>query len=246
MGHTGAESARLEPGLALTGERTLPEVPDENYWFRRHEAAYRWFVPFARGAVALDVGCGEGYGAALLATSALSVAALDRNDPVVRHVARRYASLHVVAGDASGLPVRDGALEVVASLQVLEHMEDSAGLLAECARAPRPAGTLLLTTPNRLTFPSADGAGPLNPFHTRELSARELRKLLEPRYRVQRLWGLRHADCDDSTVAMATWSPLSSRPPRTGGRRSCGAGCTRSPPPTSSSRRSPPTPRWTS
>ena len=25
--------------LPLTGERTVPGVPEENYWFRRHEAA---------------------------------------------------------------------------------------------------------------------------------------------------------------------------------------------------------------
>jgi hypothetical protein len=28
------------PPLALTGERTLPDVPEENYWFRRHLVVY--------------------------------------------------------------------------------------------------------------------------------------------------------------------------------------------------------------
>ena len=27
--------------LALTGERTVPGVAEENYWFRRHEVVYR-------------------------------------------------------------------------------------------------------------------------------------------------------------------------------------------------------------
>ena len=30
------------PPLELTGERTLPDVPAENYWFRRHLAVYEW------------------------------------------------------------------------------------------------------------------------------------------------------------------------------------------------------------
>ena len=30
------------PPLPLTGERTLPDVPAENYWFRRHLAVYEW------------------------------------------------------------------------------------------------------------------------------------------------------------------------------------------------------------
>ena len=30
------------PPLALDGERTLPDVPEENYWYRRHLAVYEW------------------------------------------------------------------------------------------------------------------------------------------------------------------------------------------------------------
>src|SRR5690349_3831593 len=30
------------PPLELTGERTLPDVPEENYWYRRHVAVYEW------------------------------------------------------------------------------------------------------------------------------------------------------------------------------------------------------------
>ena len=37
------------PPLQLTGERTLPDVPEENYWFRRHLVVYRWI---ARGSAA--------------------------------------------------------------------------------------------------------------------------------------------------------------------------------------------------
>ena len=40
------ETACAAGGLVLTGERTLPGIPDENYWFRRHEAAYRALLPF--------------------------------------------------------------------------------------------------------------------------------------------------------------------------------------------------------
>ena len=28
------------PPLALTGERTLPDVPEENYWYQRHLVVY--------------------------------------------------------------------------------------------------------------------------------------------------------------------------------------------------------------
>ena len=37
------------PPLSLTGERTLPDVPAENYWFRRHQAVYEWIGRRVRG-----------------------------------------------------------------------------------------------------------------------------------------------------------------------------------------------------
>ena len=85
-------------------------------------------------------------------------------------------------------------VEVVACLQVIEHLWDQPGFVAECARVLRPAGTLLLSTPNRLTFSPGRGPDdrPLNPFHTRELTAHELADVLTPHFTVTRMLGLRH------------------------------------------------------
>ena len=51
------------PPLELTGERTLPDVPEENYWFRRHLAVYEWIAERVGGLRVADLACGEGYGA---------------------------------------------------------------------------------------------------------------------------------------------------------------------------------------
>lgn len=177
--------------LGLTGERTLPGIAVENYWFRRHEAAYLALAPFCTGAVVLEAGCGEGYGAAILAARAARVLALDYLPDVVRHVQAEYGGLAVVQGDLQRLPLADRSVEAVANLQVIEHLHDQPGFVAECARVLRPAGTLLVTTPNRLTF-SPGGGPPANPFHTRELSGSELTELLAPHFAVTRLLGLRH------------------------------------------------------
>src|SRR3954452_5717328 len=52
------------PPLALTGERTLPDVPEENYWYRRHLAVYEWIAERVWGRRVVDLACGEGYGSA--------------------------------------------------------------------------------------------------------------------------------------------------------------------------------------
>ena len=54
----------------------MPGIPAENYWFRRHEAAYDAVVPFCPGAVVLEAGCGEGYGADRIAEVARVVLGL--------------------------------------------------------------------------------------------------------------------------------------------------------------------------
>jgi SAM-dependent methyltransferase len=119
------------------------------------------------------------------------VIAADYDRAAVAHVAATYPRVRALRGNLVGLPLADGSVDVVASLQVIEHLWDQPGFLAECARVLRPAGTLLLTTPNRLTFSPPNR--PLNPFHHRELDPAEFAALLaEGGFEVSRLLGLRH------------------------------------------------------
>lgn len=191
---TSSAPADRAEALHLTGERTVPGIPEENYWFRRHEAAYLALLPHCRDATVLEAGCGEGYGAGLIAGSAARVLALDYDAPTTEHVARRYPGVTVVRGNLAFLPVADGSVDVVANFQVIEHLWHQAGFLAECLRVLRPGGKLLVTTPNRITF-TPDSDVPLNPYHTRELSGAELAELLvEAGFEVKTLHGLHHGD----------------------------------------------------
>ena len=91
--------------LTLTGERTLPGIAHERYWFARHLVAYRYAVAcwpgawsgavgaaWRRAATVLDAGCGEGYGADLLRDLARGRAcvALDYDAAAIAHVGRAY------------------------------------------------------------------------------------------------------------------------------------------------------------
>lgn len=176
-GNTPHLDAGQAPSLPLTGERTVPGVSHENYWFRRHEVVYRALSPRCAGAVVVEAGCGEGYGADLLAGVAARVLALDYDGPTAAHVARRYPRVDVVRTNLVALPVRDGGCDAVVSFQVIEHLWDQERFLRECHRVLRSGGTLLVSTPNRVTF-SAGRDIPLNPFHTRELSDTELAGLV--------------------------------------------------------------------
>ena len=167
----------MTSSLPLTGERTVPGVAHENYWFRRHEVVYAAIAASCSGAVVLEAGCGEGYGADLLAGTARRVLGLDYDVTTVAHVRDRYPRVAVARANLVALPVPDAAVDVVVSLQVIEHLWEQERFLDECRRVLRPGGRLLVSTPNRITFsPGRDT--PLNPFHTRELDPSELAGLV--------------------------------------------------------------------
>lgn len=177
--------------LVLTGERTLPGIPDERYWFVRHVVAYRAAQAAVRALVAsrprhrvlvLDAGCGEGYGLELLrAAGADRVLGADLDARTVAHARAVYTAadpaIEVVEAELRELPVADDSVALCVSFQVIEHLHDIPGYLTELQRITAPGGRLMIATPNRLTFtPGSDT--PVNPFHTVEFTAAELTRLL--------------------------------------------------------------------
>lgn len=162
----------------LTGERTIPGLDIENYWFRRHEVVYQRLAPRCGRRDVLEAGCGEGYGANLIAGVARRVVAVDYDETTVAYVRRRYPRVEVLHANLAELPLPDASVDVVVNFQVIEHLWDQGQFVRECLRVLRPAGVLMVSTPNRITF-SPGRNTPINPFHTRELNAGELTELLE-------------------------------------------------------------------
>src|ERR1700758_2099275 len=184
--------APVDAVLTLTGERTIPGLDVENYWFRRHEVVYQRLAQHCADREVLEAGCGEGYGADLIAGVARRVIALDYDEATVSHVRARYPRVEVIHGNLAELPLPDQSVDVVVNFQVIEHLWDQPQFVGECFRVLRSSGLLMVSTPNRITFsPGRDT--PVNPFHTRELNARELTELLvEGGFRVTSISGVFH------------------------------------------------------
>jgi len=175
--------------LELTGERTVPDIAHEHYWFTRHLVAYEWirsnltrskWADSCTHRTVLDAGAGEGYGAAVLSEIADLTIALDLDQPTCAHARRRYPGIQPVAGNLWCWPLASHSVDVVISLQVIEHLWDPGSFLAEARRCLRPGGLLVVSTPNRLTFSPGLGRGerPLNPFHVQEFDGEQLVTLL--------------------------------------------------------------------
>ena len=182
------------PPLALTGERTLPDVPDENYWFRRHLAVYRWVAERCAGERVVDMACGEGYGTAVLAQSAAGVVGVEANPEAFEHARLRYRAPNVRFERALVEEFEDGApYDAIVFLQTIEHVNEPDHLLARFASLLAPGGAAYVTTPNRLTLapPGAERSG--NPWHVREYAPNEFEVLVRPGFESVDLLGLFHA-----------------------------------------------------
>lgn len=172
--------------LAATGERTAPGLPDEEYWFARHAAAYAalpsLLAVHLSGATVIDAGGGEGYGAQmLLDAGARFVTSLEYDATACAHSSQTYSAVRVVRTNLDALPLADSSVDAVVSLQVIEHLWDLPRFLRECHRVLRPLGAIAVTTPNRLTFSPGlkRGERPLNPFHVEEFDADQIIGMLE-------------------------------------------------------------------
>jgi SAM-dependent methyltransferase len=182
------------PPLALTGERTLPDVPEENYWFRRHVAAYRWIAERCAGQRVVDLACGEGYGSSMLADRARLVLGVDANPEAHEHARLKYRNPNLFFRRALVEEFDDGApYDAIVFLQTIEHIAEPDPLLERLASLLVPQGVAYISTPNRLTLapPGADRSA--NPWHVREYDASEYRALLEPHFPAVELLGVFHA-----------------------------------------------------
>jgi 2-polyprenyl-3-methyl-5-hydroxy-6-metoxy-1,4-benzoquinol methylase len=180
------------PPLALDGERTLPDVPAENYWFRRHLVVYEWIAARVGGLRVVDLACGEGYGSAVLARAATSVVGVDANPDAHEHARLRYRAPNLRF-------VRDMVetysepCDAVVFLQTIEHVHDPGGVLENVKGMLAPGGRAYVSTPNVLTLAPKGAQRSGNPWHLREYRADEFRGLCAAHFGSVELYGLHHA-----------------------------------------------------
>lgn len=177
--------------IEFTGERCIPWMPEPRIVYE-HMHRYLWAAGIVRGRRVLELGSGEGFGAAILARTAAEVVGIDIDERTVDHSQVNYARPGVSfrLGDARNLEMFEAdTFGAVVAFEVIEHFAEQEQALAEISRVLTPEGVVVMSTPDRRVYSEASGYD--NPFHVRELSLDEFSALIGSRFRHQRIWGQR-------------------------------------------------------
>ena len=168
--------------LSFTGERIVPQADNCEPQFalkmyQEHVARYLFASQICAGKRVLDVGCGVGYGAHLIARSgAERVVGFDVSPDTIEHAKSFYAhpnlSFDVQSADSFRF---DEKFDVVTCFELIEHVDHQADVLSRIADALNPDGHLIISTPRPLNEK-------LSHFDTKELSPFEFLHLIESRF----------------------------------------------------------------
>jgi SAM-dependent methyltransferase len=180
------------PPLPLTGERTLPDVPEENYWYQRHLVVYEWIATRVGGRRVVDMACGEGYGSNVLAGPAASVVGVDANPEAHEHARLRYVRPNL-RFERDLVESFAEPCDAVVFLQTIEHVQDPGAILDHFNSMLSPGGVAYVSTPNLLTLAPSGAEKSDNPWHVKEYRANEFRRLCEAHFERVELLGLFHA-----------------------------------------------------
>lgn len=164
--------------MEFTGERFLPDLEGEiayEHWHR-----YAFAQQLVTGKRVLDIACGEGYGASLLARSADYVIGGDIDQEALSGAHQRYQTgknLSFARTSCDLLAFAPASFDVVISFETIEHIATQEAMLGEIKRVLKPEGMFCLSSPNKAQY--SDARNYTNPFHVKELYREELAELLQ-------------------------------------------------------------------
>lgn len=142
----------------------------------------------------IDVGCGVGFGSAILARTHNSIRAIDPqigatklNKRVIQRAKKCYPYIDFAAARIEQEP--SDTYDVVVSFQTIEHVSNPQSFLKEINRILRTGGTAYISTVNR-SYRLGDHKLPWNPDHITEYSQDSFCNLLNTTFQTYSLCGI--------------------------------------------------------
>lgn len=143
----------------------------------RYQLATQFVVP---SADILDMACGVGYGAYLLAkeTDCKAITAVDINADAIEYGKAHYNShkIRYFQEDCLNISFPENTFDTIVSFETIEHIKEDFLLMQRFYSFLKPGGKLLLSTPNQTRMPFSPGSFP---FHVRHYTPKELEDVVK-------------------------------------------------------------------
>lgn len=146
-----------------------------NIIYNEHLIRYQLAEKFVQGKIVLDIACGSGFGAEILAQGkAERIIAIDIDEEVIKQAEKDndYQNIIYRAGNAEKLEEKDNSFDVIVSFETIEHLKNSDKYLGGLKRVAKDEGLVLISTPNKAVFHEK------NPFHCKEFTKEEFNQIL--------------------------------------------------------------------
>jgi 2-polyprenyl-3-methyl-5-hydroxy-6-metoxy-1,4-benzoquinol methylase len=139
-------TANIDAGLTANRARASKGISEAAIY-----AMVRAAMAFNRSesACLLDVGCGTG---TLRKYVSDIVKCYAGADIILYDGYPRDCPFYTVNLDSQRLELSDASMDIVVSVETIEHIENPRALVRELARVAKPGGTVIITTPNNLSF----------------------------------------------------------------------------------------------
>ncbi len=154
----------------------IDEEKQGNIIYNEHLIRYQFASRLVQGKIVLDIACGSGYGSKMLAEAgATKVIAMDASELAINNAKKNFQNNNIEykRGDATKIALEKNSVDLVVSMETIEHLSDVDGFLQELARIIKDEGIVLISTPNKVVSKNK------NSFHFQEFTKEEFENVLK-------------------------------------------------------------------
>lgn len=172
--------------LSSSAERSNWEDENTKLIWLPHKAVYEFVSRYCHKKIVLDAGCGQGWGSGLVAKVAKKITAIDIDESSLNFARNKFTFKNLLfrKDNLENLNSIKKNPNIIICLQTIEHLNKPHKFLESVVRLLKSNGVLIISTPNKLSdhIPS--------PYHIKEYSETEIRKLLSNYFKHVKLFGL--------------------------------------------------------
>lgn len=179
--------------MDFTGEQFVPGAGKKRL-LDEHLERYKFAYNLSDGKIVLDIACGTGYGSHILSLNSKEVYGVDISEESINYANSHFYNdnLKFIKSSATEDIFPEKFFDIICSFETIEHLDDLSRkqYLKNLNKWLKDDGLILLSTPNKkITSPFS--SKPLNKYHFKEFTKKDIKKELGVFFNITSFMGQR-------------------------------------------------------